>query len=142
MPERWRSRDLPVLRWIVEQFDDPSADFVDNHAIATALDISADEASAAVANLERGGFVRATWSFGAGCNVDNITERALRESGTWPDEQSIADQLLWILEQKVEQATSSDERTKWSRVRDSIAGAGRDVAVELAAAILSKQMGI
>lgn len=73
--------------------------------------------------------------------VDNISERALRAVGVWPNDQQAADQLLWFLERKVEDATNPEDRGRWQKIRDSFGSAGRDFAVEVAAAMAARSMG-
>jgi hypothetical protein len=70
-----------------------------------------------------------------------VSERALRATGIWPDEQSAADNLLWVLERKVEEASTAEERGRWVRIRDSFGAAGRDFAVEIAAAMAARSIG-
>lgn len=141
IPERWTSRDLPVLRHVVAEIDAGRAP-VRSDATAKALGLSEEDVMGAFQNLYRGGYVsgannEATISFFA----FDITERALRETGAWPNAEQIADQLLWFLERKIEDATDSETRGRWQRIRDSISGAGRDFTIELAAAMAAKSMG-
>lgn len=139
--DRWATRDYPVLEWIVAQFDTPAPD-VQDATVAAALDLSDVDAAAAVRNLEIGGFlVGVTWTFGDGFAVGGITERALRETGVWPSSETVADQLLWFLEQKVDQAPDAETRSRWARIRDGFAGAGRDFTVEVVAAMATRSMG-
>jgi hypothetical protein len=139
--DRWYSRDLPVLQHIVDALDQGS-DLVDDEAMAEALGITHEDAVAAIENLERGGYVTdISWTFGPNFSVTQVTERALRATGIWPNEETAGDQLLWILEQKVEAATTPEERTRWARIRDSVVGAGREFAIELGAAMAARTMG-
>jgi hypothetical protein len=139
--DRWASRDYPVLEWIVQQFDASDRPGITSDSIASQLGISPDEAFAAAQNLYRGGYLVDVTMWAGGCMIGDITERALRETGLWPNEEAIADSLLWFLEQKIEQATTADERGRWAKIRDGFAGAGRDVAVEFAAAMATRSLG-
>lgn len=141
LQDRWADRDYPVLEWIVAQFDTPDPE-ADDTTMTAALGISADDAAAAVQNLERGRFLtNVTWAFDNGFAVGNITERALRETGVWPNNEAIADQLLWFVQQKIDDATTPDERSRWEKLRGGLLGAGRDVLVDLAAAIAARSVG-
>lgn len=140
--ERWASRDLPVLRFIVSTFDTSPGEDVSGDLIASALETNLDEAEAAVRNLQRGGYLgEVTWGMGGWFSVEDITERALRETGAWPNPEQQADQLLWLLQQKIDQAPTPEDRSRWVRIRDSIGAAGRDLTVELAAAMTMRTMG-
>jgi hypothetical protein len=141
LDDRWATRDYPVLEWIVAQFDSGDPD-VQNATVSAALDLSDEDAAAAVRNLERGGYLTAiNWFFGDSFAVGDITERALRETGAWPSSETVADQLMWFLEQKVQQTQDPEARGRWTRIRDGFAGAGRDFAVEIAAAMATRTIG-
>lgn len=140
--DRWTTRDYPVLEWIVGAFDNPDYTAVTDDAISDALNLSQDDVYAAAKNLDRGGYLaNVTWSFGKGFRIVDITERALRETGLWPNDEAVADQLMWFLERKVETASTADERSRWTKIRDGFVGGGRDVAVELVAAIAARSIG-
>lgn len=139
--DRWASRDFPVLEWIVAQFDSGDPDVQDG-TVSAALGLTDEDAAAAVRNLQRGGYLAGvTWMFGDGFVVGDITERAMRETGLWPNDEAAADQLLWFLEQKVEQAIDPETRGRWARIRDGFAGAGRDFTIEVAAAMATRTLG-
>lgn len=141
LEDRWATRDYPMLEWIVEQFEAGNSD-IQNGFVPEALGITDAEAANSIRNLDRGNYISdVTWMFGDGWLVGNITERALREVGAWPSNESVADQLLWILEQKIDQAADPDTRSRWVKLRDGFSGAGRDLTIELAAALAAKSMG-
>jgi hypothetical protein len=72
--------------------------------------------------------------------LTGVTERARRAVGQWPSAESMVDRMLTILNERAEDAPP-DERPRWRRLRDGFAGAGRDVAVEFAAALLARGAG-
>lgn len=144
LDDRWADRDYPILEWIVDQLANQRDEAeVNNETLADAFDdLDERDRLAAVANLQRGGYItNVSHAFGNMFDVGDITERALRETGIWPNEQAMADQLLWYVEQRVNAAVSADERTRWTRIRDALAGAGRDFTVELAAAMATRSLG-
>lgn len=139
--ERWASRDLPVLRYVVAQID-ADAGPVRSDQAAEALGMAGHEVEAAFKNLYRGGYVigasnERTISY----FVFDVTERALRETGSWPNEEQIADRLLSFLAQKIDDAPDDETRTRWKRISDAIAGAGREFAIDLAVAMATKSLG-
>lgn len=138
--ETWSRRDLPVLRWIVDQFQstDPN---VDDDAITAALSITADDAELAVQNLERGGYVRnVSWTFG-GFHVGDITERALRARGIWPSSDG-ADALIDALRQAEVLVDDPEEKNLIHRAAGALGSVSRDVMVDVMAAVIARQSGV
>lgn len=142
-PNLWVTRDLPVLEVLTDHFATRPGSPLDDSDLRAAAQIDLEEAWAAVHYLESSGYLRDVHWYGgmSGFTVVGVTERALREIGYWPSSESAADHLLWVLEQKVDGASTPEERTRWSRVRDSVGGAGKDLAVELMAAVLARHVG-
>lgn len=140
--DRWASRDLPVLVHIVNAFDAEMSPDVTREMLADELHRGHDEVEAAVRNLERGRYIAdVTWMFGGSFMVGDVTERALRETGLWPNPEQQGDQLLWLLQQKIDQAATPEDQRRWIRIRDAIGTAGRDFAVEMAAALTMRLGG-
>ena len=122
-------RDFSVLASVVAQHQQGAQGEISNQAIAESLDLSPDSIASAARNLERAHYVKVTWFIGGGFFFDEITERALRETGAWPNAEAVGDALMWALEQKVNQASSAEERGRWVKIRDAVGAAGRDIAV-------------
>lgn len=140
--QRWTDRDLPVLLAIVEAAETDDGDMPDDTTLPATTGLPAADVFTAVRNLERGGYISGvTYAFGDGYTVGDITERALRETGVWPNAETDADRLLWLLEQKVNDAASAEDRSKWVRIRDAVVSAGRDFTVEMAAAMATRSIG-
>lgn len=149
LTDRWHARDYPVLLEAARLLD--SSRPADPDTIAETAGLARDEVDRALDALVEGAYLRrersemldragnATHYFGT---YLVLAERGRRTVGLWPDEQAIADRLLWILEQKVNEATSPEERSRWKAIRDSIGSAGRDIAVELAAALAVRTAGM
>lgn len=141
--DQWVTRDFPVLREVVRLMDEQPLGNVRLEQVQAALpQVTPDQLQQAAVNLQRAGLVNIAGASGIRClRFTDVSERALRVAGIWPDEQQAADQLLWILEQKVDQSVTPEERSRWVKIRDSIGYAGRDFAVELAAAMATRQIG-
>jgi hypothetical protein len=98
LPDSWNSQDFPVLRAVVEKFASAGRGvFVERAEIQQVTGLTGEEISSALRNLERGEFVSLSWTFG-GPSVDDITERALRATGTWPTPESTLDRMVAALE--------------------------------------------
>jgi hypothetical protein len=72
------------------------------------------------------------------------TEKGLREASGWPDDSSGTqlEVLLRLLDERIESdETSDEEKGKLRRVRGSLVDLGRDVAVGLLTAYLSRVAG-
>lgn len=73
--------------------------------------------------------------------VTGITERGQRAAGQWPTPESVADRLAAALTDAAERETDP-ERKGWLRKTAAwMGGAGRDMAVEVGAAVVSRQIG-
>jgi hypothetical protein len=141
LSDTWKSREQPVLREVVEELDQYRSSRVSLDSVAEATGLSIEEVHRAALNLERGGYVELELDFGSDPAFKNFTERALRATGMWPDDEKLADAFLWTLERKVDEANTPEERSRAAKVRDAIVSAGRDFTIELAAAMASRGMG-
>jgi hypothetical protein len=139
--DAWTRRDLPVLRWIVDQFQTTADPDVSGESVATALDLAHDEVELAVQNLERGAYLaNITWTFG-GFYVGNITEKALRTTGIWPSAENV-DALVDALRQAEEAVDDPEEKTLIRRAARAVGSVSRDVMVDVMAAVLARQSGV
>lgn len=104
--------------------------------------LSEEDVQRAAANLVRADLISTIGSMQLKhIHVRDVSERALRITGLWPDEEQAADQLLWVLEQKITAAVTTDERNRWKKIREAVSIAGRDIAVELAAGMAARSIG-
>lgn len=143
LESKWADRDYPVLREIVRLMDDNVLGGVRSTQVEAALPLlSTEDIQRAAVNLSRGGLITIRGASGMKfIHVAEVGGRALKLTGLWPDEQEAGDQLLWVLEQKINDAQTPEERTRWAKIRDSFGSAGRDFAVDLAAAMAARSMG-
>ena len=73
--------------------------------------------------------------------ITGMTERGRREVGIWPSEQTALERMIEQL-QAIADNTDADDDTR-SRARkalDSFTGAGRDIAISVASAIVTGQV--
>lgn len=139
----WTSADLPTLQAVAELAQSHKGHLAAGQVAAvTGLDL--DTTLEALERLLKAGYIDAQALHGDNRTVaviiGGMTERGLREVGAWPSTEVAADRLIAALDALVANASTPDERTRWQRVRDGIAGAGRDVTVGLATAVLTGQL--
>ena len=145
MDETWTSRDLPVLTAIVEVFERTGRVMSPNE-IEEQSGLRADEVEAAlralegedppfITKLER----RASGGIGL---VGKPTGHARRAVGAGPTLESIADRLITALDEAADREPDP-ERKGWLRKTAGYLGnAGRDLAVEIGATAINRQMGM
>ncbi|MCZ2850002.1 hypothetical protein [Modestobacter sp. VKM Ac-2978] len=142
MPDRWFSRDLPVLVEAVRHFDtytDPLA----ADTVAERLGWDVEEVMAAVRALSRGGYVkeqRATMASRPGDTIKNVSPEAYREAGAWPSPDTAADRLLAALQAAVDKAPEGEAKNRARRILDGVVAAGRDFAVDVAGGVVTGQI--
>jgi hypothetical protein len=129
--ETWTTRELPVLRALVEQFDDIGTDVVRIETLPAATGLDEIDVKRALRSLDT-----ADPPYIAGTKLEqlpypviisDVTERARRAVGQWPASDVAADAIVSALSDAAEQ--ESDEK-KRSGLRDAAAflgGAGREV---------------
>ena len=64
----------------------------------------------------------------AWCRLD---EKGLQVIAGWPASSGEAafERLITLIDERIDTASTEEERSKWQRLRDGIAGVGRDVIV-------------
>jgi hypothetical protein len=143
--EAWTTRELPVLGYLVERFDDLETREVQLHEMESALGMSSMDIRRAVKAL-----AEASPPYVEGASaaenryplyVTNVSERARREAGQWPTAESIADRLVAALNAAADGEADEEKRSWLRRTASWFAGAGRDFAVEVGAAVVTRQTG-
>jgi hypothetical protein len=137
--DRWASRDLPALQYIVAQFETDDPD-VQRETISAALGISESEADLAVQNLERGRYVTHVQPTFGGFIVGDITERALTTVGVWPTPETALDRIIAALEAIADNTDDEDTRTRARKILDGLTGTGRQLGIAVAGAAISGQI--
>lgn len=113
--------------------------------VAERVGISLDESFRVLDRLERAGYIelarRAAGGTGRSMRVEHIEQRGLRAVGVWPAAELDYAQLLELIEALREESTPEDD-SKWRRLAEGFAGAGRDIAVQFLAALARQSAGI
>ena len=133
-PDTWRNRDYPVLYAIAPKVDE-SGSLVDMEFPALGIDES--DVHPALRALEEGGYIRMKWADDHGW-VLGLTGDGRRAVGMWPSPESVTDEIVASLDERIASATDPEERTRWQKIRDAIGGATRDLAVEVLGAAVSR----
>jgi len=132
----WSTRVLPVLNALARAYSRaPSPIGIGTEAIVEELDADGDTNSVALVlgELVRTGYLEET--LGAdqlpGPASSRLTEKGLQVTAGWPSASGDVafDRLLTVIEERIEASTTDEERSKWERFRDEVAGVGRDVIV-------------
>ncbi len=145
--DTWNDRDMPVLKYLVERFDDPRARRVDNFAeIEQATGLTKEEVECAVFVLAE----TASPLYIKGISVaqlpypivlTGVTERARRAVGAWPTPESFAEQFVAGLAATVEREPDPERRSRLRALLGSAGGAMKDLSVAVAAAVISRSIG-
>jgi len=143
--DTWTTRDLPVLRAIVLGYDNIGSS-PDVNEIAQTTEIEVEDVVRGIRALEQEDppfLLGVQWSWGGPpINIGVPTGHARRAVGGWPTAESLATLLVRGLE-KAAEAEPDEERKGWLRKSASYLGnAGRDIAVEISATALNKQIGL
>lgn len=143
--DTWTNRDLPVLTTIVETHDE-EGEQPSPEAIATSTGLSEPDVARALRALgsEQPAFLDGMESAMGGTIlfVGTPTGHARRAVGAWPTAESLADRIVQGIEQAAEQVEDEEKRGWLKKTANYLGTAGRDVAVDIAATAVNRQMGM
>ena len=129
----WNDRDLPVLRAIVEHFDNPKAGPLRWPDVADLSGVDVETAERALWALRR-----AEPPYIEGQTVDQeaapimvygVTERAMVVAGQWPSPEAAVDELVATLAEAAEAEPDEDKRSKLKAAAQALGSVGRDIAI-------------
>ena len=144
MEETWMSRDLPVLRALVEAFDDPERYRMSPEEIKTVTGFSDDDVHRALRVLNEASppLIKGTMvnQLSYPVMVMGVSERARVATGQWPKPEDLVDALARAFE---DAAKSGDpqEGSRLRRIAEDLRGAARDVAIRVVTGWISQTMG-
>lgn len=145
MESTWERRELPVLRALVEYFDDVDAYALRSVQIGQLAGLSEGEADRALKALWEADepFLKGqlSWEASYPTLIHGVTERARRAVGAWPDPQQLADRLLAALEKAADAEPESEKRNALKRTLAFLGGTGREILVQTTATVLAGQLG-
>jgi hypothetical protein len=135
LAETWTWRELPLLRIAVREVDQGRN--VAFQAMADEAGIDIEQVSVAMKALRDEGFVQGWFSAGDGGFVKSVSGEARRTVGTWPKPENVVAQIAAALELAAEQAEEPERKGRLKGAAEALAGAARDIAVE----VVAKQIG-
>ena len=150
LPDTWNPLDLPILQRVVATLDARPGQGVTLEDIALGTTTHQGrtfdnrDVLPAVRALEDDGLIEVVWidprrSAGETSYVARCTGEARRKAGSWPTADSAADRLIAALESLAERGTE-DERSRAKRALEAMTGAGRQIAIGVATAVITGQV--
>lgn len=146
MTDLWTTRDLPVLRALVEHFDDPHANDSDlDLAGGTGLD--GDQVERALATLSRAEppYISGTGAWGSRgvpVKIHSVTERAYRAVGAWPTAEGLTDRITAAFADAADAEPDPEQKSKLRSTAAWLGGAGRSVVLDVAMKLVEHQTGL
>jgi hypothetical protein len=144
VPPTWEERDLPVLRAIVEIFEERNPDSVTDYDIHLRTGFGHDDVDKALHALSETDslFFAHIRTIGSSWHVARPTERARRAVGLWPTPDDLADRLIATFERAADEATGIDHRIRLRETAKFLGGGARDLIVQVGAEVLTRSMGV
>lgn len=135
MESTWANRDLPVLRALVEAFDDPERYRMSLDELEERTGLSKDDVKRATRALNEAdpplikgiGADQVTYPL----VIVGVTERARVRAGQWPSPEGLVEALSEALERGADGSGDPQERTRLKTVADGLRGAGREIAIRV-----------
>jgi hypothetical protein len=132
MDDTWTNRDLPVLRAIVEIYDETGRPSIRTSEIAAAVGFDKDTTRRALNALYTQPYLKeGTTAFGGDrIFVGAPTGDALRVAGQWPTPENLLDRLIAALEAAGEDESRDEpERSKFKQAALWLGSFGSQVAI-------------
>lgn len=140
----WNEREYVLLEAIAaaeEQGSEP----VSSATLAAATGLGSHELALGLRRLHDNGYIVGQDATTFGEEYDLMMIRlqgsGLRAVGQWPPEDQY-DAFLAVLDQRIEAASSDEERGRLERVRETALGVGRDVLTSVLSAWARGQVGL
>lgn len=132
--ETWTNRDLPVLKAIVDIFEDTGRSRIRASDVARRTGFDADTVQRAIRALYTHPYLqedgRSVAQGGMQVFVGAPTGEALRVVGNWPSPESIVERLVAALEQAAEDdGRGAEERSRLKQLAVGLSGAAYQVAL-------------
>lgn len=139
MDSTWEDRDLPVLDAIVRALDENPLTVAQVRDIATATGLDALDVWRACRAMD-GVYIQLREVMAGGNpephRILAVSPQARAVVGQWPTPEAYIARLVAALEQRADDATDPEEKSRLRRAAEALGSLGRDVAVGVAAAAL------
>jgi hypothetical protein len=144
LPDRWHSRDFPVLLEVARALDSGASP--DERRLTADLGISSDQLDASWHALREGEYLRVLRDrprrLGDGAMTHIVlTERGRRAVGLWPSE-GAGDELADLLRQAADRIDDPEEQTLLRRAAGAVGSVSRGVMTDVIAALVKSQAGL
>ncbi|MDP9824065.1 hypothetical protein [Nocardioides massiliensis] len=144
LPDRWHSRDFPVLLEAARLLDAGEMP-VSSDDIAANVGFDEDDIIAALQALH-GTYTtgEALDSLGGvlGFFITGLTERGRRATGLWPDEEQAADALVELLTKAGDKVQDEEDASALKRAGRLLRGVPASVLADVTAALIRQQTGL
>ena len=145
MDQTWTVRDLPVLRAIVELYAE-TGQIVSPNQIEAKTGLAAEVVQSALRALdsEQPPYVKKMQRYSSGhvVMIGAPTGHARRAVGAWPTAETIADRLVSALHEAADREPDPERKGWLSKTAAYLGNVGRDLAVEIGATAINRQMGM
>ena len=139
-PDRWAAQDHAVLVDATRRIEERDH-MVAIAEVAHALQLDIEDVMRSARNLNRGEYVTVIGGWGgAVTHFQDVTERALRETGLWPAPECALDRMIAALEAIADHTDDEDTRTRARKILDGMTGAGRHIGLAAATAVVTGQL--
>ena len=131
MQTQWERIDVPVLTAIAQHEGDTDRAFKNQDELQEALGEDWEEqvVTAALTRLVNANYLTAIDSSSMGGDYwirPKLAERGRRTVGLWPQD-DLGAALIRILDERIAEAATPEERSRWRKLRDSAANVGEGV---------------
>lgn len=142
MNPTWEERDLPVLRAALAIIEESDHGLAREEEIQQQTGFDQRTTQRALQALVDGFFFASVMETDWGIHgVGKPTAQARQAAGLWPTPESLADRLVAALAEAAEREPNEERRGLLRRTAEWLGSAGRDVAVDVTAAVISRQVG-
>ncbi|MFF4548611.1 hypothetical protein ACFY1J_30995 [Streptomyces sp. NPDC001406] len=145
MDSTWADRDLPVLDAIVKYLDDAAgAKVPELRDIVELTNLEVVEVRKAALALQSDGLIDLRMYAGGPetWDVRGVSGEARRLVGQWPTAEQFVDQVVRGLQAAADEEPDPERRGRLRELAGSAGGMARDVFVDVATAVISRQMGV
>ncbi|MFF8406922.1 hypothetical protein ACF06P_35505 [Streptomyces sp. NPDC015684] len=144
MESTWSDRDLPVLDALVTYLDRAAGlEYPELRDIAEVTGLEVIEVGRAALALQSAGLIDLRMSSGGHgtWHVPAVSGEARRLVGQWPTPEQFVNQVAERLQAAADEETDPERRSRLRELASSAGGMARDVFVDVATAVISRQMG-
>lgn len=145
MENTWASRDLPVLDAMVKYLDDSvGALYPELRDIAGLTSLELNEVGKAALALESDHLIQLEKGMGgaASWHVTAVSGEARRLVGQWPTAEQFVDEVARRLRDAANEEPDPERRGRLRELASSAGDVARNVFVDVATSVISRQMGV